>query len=145
MNSRGDEKVEILLNTTLDGPAFIKFGNKIVTGRHSKKDLVLKVYTPRLPEGEIPVYVSMDKVKWCEPMMVIVIINDGDLPWIFVGCAGLSIIVVSLIVSKLICGKRAVPKRKKPSKKFNDDPFGFIAPSIRSNEIHKRTKFTPDL
>lgn len=141
VSTRGDEKIEITMNTTLDGPPFIKFGeDKIVHGRHSKKDLTVKCRTPRLTEGDINVSVSIDKVKWSEPYSIVVVADEADLPWIFVGCAGIAIIAVSLMVSKLICGKRAVPKKKKSSKTHNDDIMNILAPNYRSNTLHKRTK-----
>lgn len=141
VSTRGDEKIEITMNTTLDGPPFIKFGeNKIVHGRHSKKDLTVKCRTPRLQEGEINMSVSIDKIKWSEPFSLIVVADEADLPWIFVACAGIAIIAVSLMVSKLVCGKRAVPKKKKSSKYHDDDLLNIMAPNYSSNNLRKRTK-----
>lgn len=146
ISTRGDEKIEITMNTTLDGPPFIKFGeDKIVHGRHSKKDLTVKCRTPRLQEGEIEISVSIDKIKWSDPFSLVVVADEADLPWIFVGCAGLAIIAVSLMISKLICGKRAVPKKKKHSKYDNEDLLNIMAPNYKSNDLRKRTKIPTEV
>ena len=145
LNSRGDEKVEIKMNTTLDGPPFIKFGDKIVTGKHSKKHLTIKCRSPKMVPGDIPIYISIDKVKWSRPFYALVEKTSDEIPWIFILCAGISVITVSYIIIKLICGRRAVPKRRKANRRIVDDPFNIIIPSIRSSAPHKRTKYAFDL
>lgn len=142
----GDEKIEIKMNTTLNGPPFIMFRgiNKTVNGRHSKKDLIVKCRTPKLPEGEVEIVVSIDKVKWSEPYTLIVISADGDLSWLFVICASAALVAVILMIGRLLCGKRIVPK-KKVNKLRNEDIVSFMRPSFNPGNLHKRTRIPSEV
>jgi hypothetical protein len=123
LSANGNEPIEIVLNSSFTPPVFCRFNEAIVMGRVAgPAQLVCR--SPRLREGELLLAISLDKVKWSPAVVLSVVADDSDLPWVAVTIGGFVVLAVALFALRMLCGRRAVPKRRQARRRKLADGIG---------------------